>query len=106
MIIGDRIRGMREEKNLFLGDIEKRTGLLHCYVSRVEHGLTVPAIETVEKIARALECPLYQLFNEGEEPPKLPNLPKRKSSNEVAWGSVGKGGTLSQHTSTPAQQVK
>jgi hypothetical protein len=90
MIIGDRIRGMREEKNLFLGDIEKRTGLLHCYVSRVEHGLTVPAIETLEKIARALECPLYQLFNEGEEPPKLPNLPKRKSSNDVAWGSVGK----------------
>jgi hypothetical protein len=36
------------------------------------------------------ECPLYQLFYEGEEPPKLPNLPKRKSSNGVAWGSVGK----------------
>jgi hypothetical protein len=36
------------------------------------------------------ECPLYQLFYEGEEPPKLPNLPKRKSSNDVAWGSVGK----------------
>jgi hypothetical protein len=43
----------------------------------------------LEEIARALECPLYQLFYEGEEPPKLPNLPKRKSSNDVAWGSVG-----------------
>jgi transcriptional regulator with XRE-family HTH domain len=90
MIIGDRIRGMREEKKLSQGDIEKRTGLLRCYISRVENGHTVPAIETLEKIARALECPLYQLFYEGEEPPKLPNLPKRKSSNDVAWGSVGK----------------
>jgi transcriptional regulator with XRE-family HTH domain len=90
MIIGDRIRGMREEKKLSQGDIEKRTGLLRCYISRVENGHTVPAIETLEKIARALECPLYQLFYEGEEPPKLPTLPKRKSSNDVAWGSVGK----------------
>jgi transcriptional regulator with XRE-family HTH domain len=90
MIIGDRIRGMREEKKLSQGDIEKRTGLLRCYISRVENGHTVPAIETLEKIARALECPLYQMFYEGEEPPKLPNLPKRKSSNDVTRGSVGK----------------
>jgi hypothetical protein len=42
------------------------------------------------RIARALECPLYQLFYEGEEAPKLPNFPTRKSPNDVAWGSVGK----------------
>jgi len=90
MIIGDRLREMREEKKLSQGDIEKRTGLLRCYISRVENGHTVPAIETLEKMARALECPLYQLFYEGEEPPKLPNLLKRKSSDEVVWGSTGK----------------
>src|SRR5712671_5220144 len=81
---------MREEKKLSQGDIEKRTGLLRCYISRVENGHTVPAIETLEKLARALEVPLYQLFYEGEEPPKLPNLPKRKSSGDTAWGSSGK----------------
>ena len=90
MIIGDRLREMREEKKLSQGDIEKRTGLLRCYISRVENGHTVPAIETLEKMARALECPLYQLFYEGEEPPKLPNILKRKSSEEVVWGSTGK----------------
>jgi transcriptional regulator with XRE-family HTH domain len=58
MIIGDHIRGMCEEKKLSQGDIEKRTGLLRCYISRVENGHTVPASETLEKIARALECPL------------------------------------------------
>jgi transcriptional regulator with XRE-family HTH domain len=90
MIIADRLREMREAKQLSQGDIEKRTGLLRCYISRVENGHTVPAIETLEKMARALEVPLYQLFYDGEEPPKLPNLLKRKSSGEIAWGSSGK----------------
>jgi transcriptional regulator with XRE-family HTH domain len=89
MIIGDRLRQLREAKNLSQGDIEKRTGLLRCYVSRVENGHTVPAIETLEKIARAVEVPMYRLFYDGEEPPKLPNLPKHKS-DETAWGSTGK----------------
>ena len=90
MIIGDRLRALREEKNMSQGDIEKRTGLLRCYISRVENGHTVPAIETLEKLARALEVPLYQLFYDGEEPPELPNLPKRKTADEVAWGTSGK----------------
>ena len=90
MIIGDRLRALREEKNLSQGDIEKRTGLLRCYISRVENGHTVPVIETLEKMARALKIPMYQLFYDGDEPPKLPNLPKRKSSDDIAWGSTGK----------------
>lgn len=90
MIIGDRLRNLREEKKLSQGDIEKRTGLLRCYISRVENGHTVPAIETLEKMARALEVPLYQLFYDGEEPPELPNLPKRKSADDIAFGNSGK----------------
>jgi transcriptional regulator with XRE-family HTH domain len=90
MIIGDRLRALREEKQFSQGDIEKRTGLLRCYISRVENGHTVPAIETLEKMARALEVPLYQLFYDGEEPPELPKLPKRKTSDDIAWGSSGK----------------
>ena len=90
MIIGDRLRDMREQKKLSQGDIEKRTGLLRCYISRVENGHTVPAIETLEKLARAMEIPMYQLFYDGEKPPELPNLPRRKSSDEIAWGSSGK----------------
>jgi len=90
MIIGDRLRALREEKRLSQGDIEKRTGLLRCYISRVENGHTVPAIETLEKMVRALEVPLYQLFYDGEEPPALPNLPKRRPADSIAWGSSGK----------------
>jgi transcriptional regulator with XRE-family HTH domain len=90
VLIADRLRALRQEKQLSQGDIEKRTGLLRCYISRVENGHTVPAIETLEKMARALEIPMYQLFYDGEEPPKLPNLPKRRSADDIAWGSTGK----------------
>ena len=83
MVIGDRIRALREQKGLSQGQIEKRTGLLRCYISRVENGHTVPSIETVEKLARALEVPLYQIFWEGEEVPALANLPGRMTESEI-----------------------
>jgi transcriptional regulator with XRE-family HTH domain len=90
MMIGDRLRELRVEKKLRQADIAKRTGLLTFYISRVENGHTVPAIETLEKMARALEIPMYQLFYDGEEPPQVPNLLERKSPNETAWGGSGK----------------
>ena len=94
MIIGKRLRELRDEKKLSQGDIEKRTGLLRCYISRVENGHTIPAVETLEKFARALEVPLYQLFYDLDEPPKLPNLPARKTSADMAWGNEGKDARL------------
>lgn len=54
------------------GDIEKRTGLLRCYLSRVENGHTVPSLETIEKVVAALEIPLYQFFYEGTKSPEIP----------------------------------
>jgi len=84
MIIGTRLKKLREERNLSQGDIEKRTGLLRCYISRVENGHTVPSLETLERLAAALELPLFQLFYEGDEPPPLPNLSKRPSTEELA----------------------
>ena len=91
MLVGERLRELREQKKFSQGVIEKRTGLLRCYISRVECGHTVPAVETLEKFARALEVPMYQLFYDGEEPPKLPNLPKRQSANGKEWGDTGRG---------------
>lgn len=94
MVIGARLRALRQEKQFSQGEIEKRTGLLRCYISRVENGYTVPAVETLEKFARALEIPMYQLFYDGEEPPQLPNLLKHKSTNDTTWGSAGKEAQL------------
>ncbi len=88
MVIGERLRQLREEKNFSQGDIEKKTGLLRCYVSRVENGHTVPSLETLEKFANALEAPMYKLFYDGDTPTGL-QLPKSKNSEEKLWGSKG-----------------
>ena len=94
MMIGDRLRELREQKKLSQGDIGERTGLLRHYVSRVENGYTVPGLETLEKLARALEVPLYQLFFDIEQVPKLPHLPKRRTAGDIVWGSKGKEARL------------
>jgi transcriptional regulator with XRE-family HTH domain len=91
MLIGQRLRELREAKHLSQGDIERRSGLFRCYTSRVENGHTVPSLETLEKFARALEIPLYQLYYDGEEPPKLrSSLSKSKTRDDAGWGSSGK----------------
>ena len=83
MVIGERLKALREQKNLSQGDIEHRTGLLRCYISRVENGHTTPSIETVEKLARALNVPMYQIFYDGEKPPV------KKPKMTSGWGSTG-----------------
>jgi len=93
MMIGDRIRQIREQKKLSQGDLERKTGLFRCYISRVENGHTVPSVETLEKFAQALEVPLYQLFYESEEPPALPDF-SPGDSREGAWGTSRKEARL------------
>jgi len=84
MVIGQRIRQLRETKKLSQGDIEETTGLLRCYISRVENSHTVPSLETLERFAAALGVPLYLLFYEDGNPPETPNLTPRKSLEELA----------------------
>jgi transcriptional regulator with XRE-family HTH domain len=83
MLIGTRLRQLREQKQMSQGDIEDRTGLLRCYVSRVENGHTVPSLETLERFAGVLDVPLYQLFYSGEEAPPTPSLTPRKTLEEM-----------------------
>src|ERR1700677_3316726 len=66
MVIGEKLKTLRMQKNLSQGDMEKRTGLLRCYISRVENGHTVPSVDTLEKFARALEIPMYRFFTDDE----------------------------------------
>jgi len=86
MVIGNRLKELRESKELSQGDIEKRTGLLRCYISRVENGHTVPSVSTLERMARALEVPMYRLFHDGEVPA---GLSKMKPPKDDEFGSRG-----------------
>jgi transcriptional regulator with XRE-family HTH domain len=91
MYIAERLRELRESKNLSQGEIEQRTGLLRCYISRVENGHTVPALETLVKFAHALEVPLYHLFYENESTPAVKS---RFPTGKKDWTSHGKGQRL------------
>ena len=77
MNIGETIRNFRTQKALSQGDIEKRTGLLRCYLSRVENGHTIPSLDTLAKIANAMDVPLAQFFADGQAPENgAKNLPQ------------------------------
>jgi transcriptional regulator with XRE-family HTH domain len=66
--IGEVIRSYRSDRGLSQGDIERRTGLLRCYLSRVENGHTVPSLETLAKIAEAMEISLADFFPGSDTP--------------------------------------
>lgn len=84
MGIGERIRELREQKQLSQGDIEERTGLLRCYISRVENGHTVPSLETLERFAGALDVPLYRLFYHEEGTPGVYDEPSDVALERLA----------------------
>ncbi len=86
-MIGLRLKEIREDKKLSQGDIERISGLKRCYVSRVENGHTVPAVETLEKLARALDVPMYRLFFDGND--ALPPQSHQRERNR-SWGNSGK----------------
>jgi transcriptional regulator with XRE-family HTH domain len=91
VLIGARLRQLREQKGMSQGDVESVTGFLRCYTCRVENGHTVPSLENLEKSAAAFRVPLYRLFYESEEPPSLPKLTPLKTLEELAKKPGKKG---------------
>src|ERR1019366_6393435 len=83
MNIGGTIRAYRLQKGMSQGDIEKRTGLLRCYLSRVENGHTVPSLETLQKIAYALDLQLAQFFSDEAVSREMSSL--RLSEDEIRF---------------------
>jgi transcriptional regulator with XRE-family HTH domain len=84
MNIGETIRNYRLQKGMSQGDIEKRTGLLRCYLSRVENGHTIPSLDTLSKIAGAMELPLSQFFSDPNHNNGSKGLPQL-SDDEVRF---------------------
>jgi transcriptional regulator with XRE-family HTH domain len=83
MNIGSTIRTYRLQKGMSQGDIEKRTGLLRCYLSRVENGHTVPSLETLQKIAHAMDIQLAQFFSDETVSREMSGL--RLSEEEIRF---------------------
>ena len=90
MIVGERLRTLREERNFSQGEIEKRTGLLRCYISRVENGHTVPAVETWKNSHEPWKCQCINCFTTAKNLPNCPDAVKKQAAGERVWGSSGK----------------
>ena len=88
MYLAERLRQLRESKKLSQGDIEDRSGLLRCYISRIENGHSVPVLETLKKISKALDVPLYELFYDDGP---LFEVPAPTKNAKEDWASRGKG---------------
>ena len=81
MIIGERLKALREQKKQSQGDIEKRSGFLRSYISRIENGHIVPSVNTLEKLARALEVPTYRLFTD-QDRIERPDIPAARTKRQ------------------------
>jgi transcriptional regulator with XRE-family HTH domain len=86
MIVRDRIRAIRGQKNLRQIDVAVRARLLRDYLAQVENGEAVPDVETLDRIAAALEVPLHNLFYDGDEAPPLSNLADRRTAGDIVGG--------------------
>ena len=89
-LLNERLRALRKARQLSQKDVQKRTGLVPTYLSRVENGHVVPGLQTLEKIARALKVPLYQLFYDRSTPVAQTHPPELKSSRRLPRGEARK----------------
>ena len=100
MKIGNRLKHFRELKGLSQSKIEESTGLVRSYISRAENGHIAPSVKTLEKFARALDMPLYQLLYEGEKPPR-----SLKAQETDDWASRGKGRRIFSKLQNPLRKM-
>jgi transcriptional regulator with XRE-family HTH domain len=68
MNLGESIRQIRQAKGLSQGEMQKRTGILRSYLSRVENGHTVPSFATLQRLASAMDVALADFFPDSDAP--------------------------------------
>lgn len=66
-VLGIRIRNRRKELGLGLQDIASRTGLTASFISLVEREKTSPSLDSLIKIADALDVPFFHLTRTGRQ---------------------------------------
>lgn len=75
-MLGDVIKGIRENSNLEIKDIAERTGLSAAYISMIENNIrTNPSTKALNKIASALEVSINDFFLDTEDSKPEINIP-------------------------------
>jgi transcriptional regulator with XRE-family HTH domain len=91
MIIGERLRAIRNQKKLTYRALERSCGISKTYISRIEQGHIIPSVDELEAIAKGLEVPLHELFYDpSEHLPSLKNLTASSREEDEYLGSCGR----------------
>ena len=65
--VGENIKEKRKEKHLSQNQLAKKAGIAQATLSAIESSTKSPAVDTVEKLAAALECFVSELMGEKQE---------------------------------------
>lgn len=59
---GEIIRDIRKEKELSQEELAEKAGLHRTYIGMIERGEKNITLENINKLSKALQTPLYELF--------------------------------------------
>lgn len=60
--IGPKLRGARKRSGFVIDDLAHKTGISRAFISQIENGKASPSLETIERMAEALNIPVASLF--------------------------------------------
>ena len=69
-----RIKDIAKEKGITLNDLASRVNITQVSISRIVNAAAKPSLDTLEKIAIALDVQVYELFE---------NAPRQKECNNL-----------------------
>ena len=92
MKIGEKIKGLRRQRNMSLRELAQITGLSKTTLGDLEKDVKNPSLETLEKVAKAFGMTPAELLKETDTPNDL-MASARDSSSELLAG-LSKSGDL------------
>ena len=89
MSIGENIRRIRKDKKLTQKELgEKLEGISQQQIGQWENGIKIPKLETIQKIATALEIPMFDLINMDEYNNLIDTKVEEQIQNDIKSGKV------------------
>jgi transcriptional regulator with XRE-family HTH domain len=82
MLLAIRLHHLRIQKGLFVSELAEQSGLSASYISQIEKGQAIPSCQALDRLAEALDVPLYRLFYD-DDPPPTPWLTPRPTLDEL-----------------------
>jgi transcriptional regulator with XRE-family HTH domain len=92
--LGERIRARRHEVGLTQAEVAVRASVSPTYLSDVERGRRIPALDMLDRIARAVDCLVTDLlrdvypYGRAEAPSKASPKGKRKTRSGVGPATI------------------